>query len=517
MRYGTERLYQSVAILNCGEQATAFFIDKDLVMTAYHAIKDNLLNKTEIVIEIYSGRGKEVEQKKASIVGHSEELDVAILKLDSPITQLSNYLMFSSQDIGPEDVWETVGFPIAWTESEQGSKYCYIKGDVYQVTPFDSTAIYDVHLSSKYIKEEWPYSLGGLSGAPMISNGYVVGLIINEENSAIHTPLQAVSVTKLTQFLSENNIQIHHPPVIGSKTLDNPLDKRLHMQKNQCDDLFDNIEYEKNFPEMDLLINSYYIKYDESSKSKISKLAEYLAEVLMDYACTLSDIDKGVSTKNVLRLAKKTQECAKQIEAEGKLGSIMLWMLLEGVIGAPKTFTRYSIDRDAPINEIHVGIGEDENLILYMGDGKLSEGLMDATREAIAALESYSVGIEDGIYTLDDCTFNYISSSPLKELIGSFIPPNVRDWDNISCELIVFTGYNSELLKKIEGREFSQEQINQFLVQAYQKECQDNDQQIYELVSENQNINKLKINWFILPFVNVEEFKEMVLEKVDSI
>lgn len=516
MKGGTERIFRSVAILNCDEQATAFFIGQDLAITAFHAIKGNLINQSDIILEIYTGQGKEVEERKANIIDYSEELDVAILKLSTPITHLSDYLMFSNQDINPENVWETVGFPRDWNESEQGSRYCYIRGDIYQVTSFDSTAIYDVHLSSKYIKEDWPYSLGGLSGAPLILNGYVVGVIINEENSTIHTPVQAVSVMKISQFLSKNNIEVHNPSAFQAEPLDNRLTKRLNMQKSQCANLFDKLEYEQNFPEMDLLINSYYIKYDEDSTSKVSKLAEYLAEALMEYACALSDIDKGTdSTRNLFKLAEKTKECAKQIEAEGKLGAIMLWMLLEGIIGAPKTFTRYSLDRDALLNEIHVGIGENRNLILYMGDGKLREGLMDATREAVTALESYSIDIQDDIYMLDDRTFDYMSSSELKDLVGTFTTSDARDWDNIACELTVFTGYNSQLLKKIEEREFSKDQINQILVRKYQKECESNDQQIYEIISENQNVNSLKVNWFILPFSSIQDFKEMVLEKLE--
>lgn len=515
MREKLEHLYKSVAMLHCNEQGTAFFISSEFAITAYHAIKDYILNQTEIILEFYTGQEEGFEKRQADVVSYNKKLDVAILKLNTPIVHLSKYLMFSDQDLEPDDKWESLGYPMNWTDSEKGTKYCYIKGEIYQLNSFDQSITYDIQLSSRFIKEDWPYSFGGLSGSPLILNGYVVGIIINEENSAIHTPLYAVSTMRISQFLKDNNINIHNLSMDQEVALENRLTKRLDLQKIQCESLFNKLEYEQNFPELNLLINSYYIQYDEDASSKVSQLAEYLSEALTEYACALSTLENGVKdTSSLFQMFKEIQECTAKIEKEGKLGAILLWMLLEGILGAPKTFTRYSLNKTILLNEIHAGIGENDNLILYMGDGKLKDGLIDAIKESIIALENHLFDIQEDIYLLDDIAFDYMNPSDLKKRVSEFYFAEDKNWNKTSCELAVFTGYNSELLKIIEKNKWSKQQINKVLIENYKKECQGNDQEIYRMISENDAIKELKINWFILPFCDIEEFKKMVLDKV---
>lgn len=519
-----EDLYLITSKLIGHEQATAFLINKNYAITARHAIKVNIEEDNPVVLEFYTGGGKETIKRTARVVHESEEYDTAILELEEAITHIKRWITLCDYDINAKDNWETAGFPRGW-EVELGNKYCYIKGDVYQNSHFDLTTKYDIHLASEYIKEEWISGFGGLSGAAMISNGKIVGIIIHEEYSVIKTPLKAISIRKIRNFLKESGISFESSSdksknIFAGKNL---LSDRLILQKSSCEELFFKVNYEKNILNLNLSIDSYFIKYNDDGTQKVNNLAKYLSRAFVQYACSLVEINKGINDlMKMMIVYHKIEQCISKMKKNKLTGRLILWMLIEGVIGAPKTFLRIpsSKDREYYISEVHLGINNGIETILHLGDSKLRGSLSEAVREVIKSLVD-EVNIKDGviniqndIYIPDEYVYNNMEPSQLKDLLGVFIMPNKRNWDNIKCELTIFTGYNSDMYNSAEGFNLTKEEKETFLEQIFTKECVDNEKFIYDVVEKNSNINQLKINWFVLPFNTTDSFEELVLNEI---
>ncbi|WP_242264111.1 Hachiman antiphage defense system protein HamA [Bacillus cereus group sp. BfR-BA-01400] len=504
----SEIFYQITAKLSCKKQATAFLINEKIALTARHAVEDHISDDSEIALEFYTD--SEASTKVfAKVIGESEVYDVAILELDETIGHIQNWPSLSSQKILSEDKWETVGFPKDWDSVARGSKFCYLKGNVYQISSFDTTAIYDIHLSSEYIDEDW--ELNGLSGSPIFINGEIKGIIIAQEYSVIKSPIKVISINKIVKFLEENDVKINTS--FGSKS--NLVNNRLDRQRTTCEELFEKVEYQSEFSQENLKVNSYYLKYDNDGEPQLNQLAQYLTKAITEYACDLVDIENGSKNPlNLMTIFRKTQDAIIQLQKYDKLGSLILWMLIEGVLGAPKGCIRLSLSEDSGAStKVHIGMNYENQLLLYLGDGKLNPDLKSAVSNSIEALK-YVNNVEDDIFLMDEYIYEQVEESKLKDLLSEFQDPIRRNWGNVSLEITVFTGYDSGLLKRFEKMQLSKEQIEKIIVEKYIKECNENEEYICSLLKEETHFHKLKINWFTLPFKDVGDFEHLILTKL---
>jgi len=522
----TENLHIITAKLLGDEKATAFSINRSYVITARHAVKQNIKENSSVNLEFYEDGGRKSIKRTAIVVHHSEEYDIAILKLNKDITHINNWIELSDQIIKADDSWETAGFPVGWDEVKEGSKYCYIRGEVFQNFEFDLSTKYDIHLASTYIKEEWEYTFGGLSGAAIISGGKIVGIIIDEEYSVIKSPLKAISIKRIKNFLIDSRIGVESSLEEKQELWQtkNRLSMRMKLQKNTCEELFLKVEL-KNPLNANLSIDSFILKYNDDGTQKVKNLAKYISDSLMQYACSLVEINKGCNDlTKMMKVIQKVNLCITKIKEKGMLGRVILWMILEGAVGAPKAFLRLPLDKTKEycISEVHIGISDNGKLILYLGDSKLRDNLAEAVVEAIQSLEKEIkisngiIDIENDIYIADEYVYDNIESNKLKDLLEIFIKPNTRDWSDVEYELTIFTGYNASIYNGIERLDLSVEEKEQYLEQIFNKECDENQKIIHSKLNECFGIIKLKINWFILPFDTIESFEGLVLSEIEG-
>ncbi|WP_025029017.1 Hachiman antiphage defense system protein HamA [Caldalkalibacillus mannanilyticus] len=493
----------------CGVQGTAFFIDESHAITAKHCVDNKIMNNVDIILYFIGDRG-EAETRGAEVVDFDGELDIALLKLDDPVTHVNKWIQVCSDEVLQVHNWETVGYPEYWNEIEEGTKHCYIKGNVHYIDNFEKKTVYDVHLSSELIKEDWAYTLGGLSGSPLIISGKIYGLIVREENSAIKSQLKAVSFNKCEAFLLRNQRGISCS-FASSNLL---VSGRLKTQMKNCNELFQKIDFTIPDNSIKVVLDPFILKYSEQGQSKINDLAKYLANSLNQYVCDLSEL-KELSTKpmKVNEIYQKTKRAIYEIQKQGKLGSIILWMLLEGVLGVPKFFKRFGMrEESASFNEIYLGM-RNSKLLFYLGEGKLSSDFKEGAKDFIRLLEN-CVDIKEDIFISDEDMYEDISPGYFKTLLDKFINNQTRDWDDVKLEMVIFTGYDSMQLRKIESENYSTN-LEEVVKQVYIRESEYNYRFICDEMHSYRGISQVTIKWFILPFNNVSEFEKRVLKEFD--
>ncbi|WP_303223835.1 serine protease [Intestinibacter bartlettii] len=201
------------------ERGTGFYISEDLILTAYHVVEDCDIEE-KIKEDLFSQEIKEEQFKidiidtesgnsinKAFIFDKNEELDIALLKIRTKKENIK-ILPFKLNKIKEYDKWRAYGCfePLIGTNNSFEKKM--MKGEIYQTECFKKNK-YDLNLESKYLKEE-PCHGGydGLSGSPIVINGKISGVIVQEEQSEIDSPLKAVSTYKIKHFLQKNKIDL---------------------------------------------------------------------------------------------------------------------------------------------------------------------------------------------------------------------------------------------------------------------------------------------------------------------
>lgn len=198
------KLMNLIARVDCNNAVgTAFLIDNSTLLTAYHVVKKH--SEVNDRVKIFFNQMSET-YKEASVISISEENDVAILKLSECISE-KEFLKINSSQIYEGMEWRSYTCFDGFDGTENQFEKKLIKGKIFQNEEFNKEK-YDISLDGEYLKSDWIGNFEGCSGSPLVIDGYISGIIVKEENSAIKSPLKAVSIYKMKEYLKEKNINI---------------------------------------------------------------------------------------------------------------------------------------------------------------------------------------------------------------------------------------------------------------------------------------------------------------------
>lgn len=174
----------------CGsENGTGFFVDANMLISAYHTVMDN--NDTGNTILVYA----DGVSLSATIKDKEENLDIVLLELEKSMDV--NIFPLETTTLREGEEWETFGFP--YKVNNTGLKF---RGNVHQL---ESNSRWDYLLNCSTVQTEYDY--GGLSGSPIIVSDKVCAVTLIQKADK----LGVVSVKKLENFLVANGIDVVQP------------------------------------------------------------------------------------------------------------------------------------------------------------------------------------------------------------------------------------------------------------------------------------------------------------------
>ena len=183
-----------VKIIYKKENATGFFITADTIMTAYHIFLDSEIDEDSIFFR----KNNDTGIYNASILHIDKENDICLLKVTN---ENSSYLPLTETTIQINNNWNSFGFP--YKGVNDGLR---IFGTINQLVRDEK---YDFTLNCSNIESGYDYS--GLSGAPILSFGRVIGLTLKQLDNKIG----AISINKIVDLLSKFQIKILKEEVLN--------------------------------------------------------------------------------------------------------------------------------------------------------------------------------------------------------------------------------------------------------------------------------------------------------------
>jgi V8-like Glu-specific endopeptidase len=193
-------IYDCICLVECGTASgTAFLINSNTVLTAFHVISEcgsntiklNFTSKAECCNASYLEKDPKLR-----------ELDIALLSLDVSLHR-DRYLELVNRALTAKQKWITRGYPAA--KKTTGENLQSDKNQINQILPtlqknkIDLQLDFDMKLTS----------YKGLSGAPVIIDDYVVGIINEELNQNGSTrEISALSVKHFEPYIISPDIQI---------------------------------------------------------------------------------------------------------------------------------------------------------------------------------------------------------------------------------------------------------------------------------------------------------------------
>lgn len=174
----------TVKIIYKNEQGTGFFIAKNIILTAYHIVMDEVITDNSIQIVLNDN-----SIQKCQILLTDEKNDICLL---SPQFENQNFLPLYQTPIRINENWESYGFPY---QGEQVGLRIY--GTINQLIDNEK---YDFTLNCNEIDVNYNYD--GLSGSAVVSDGKVIGVVLKQLDDKIG----AVSLSKIIDLLKSENV-----------------------------------------------------------------------------------------------------------------------------------------------------------------------------------------------------------------------------------------------------------------------------------------------------------------------
>ncbi|MGN7414110.1 pentapeptide repeat-containing protein [Paenibacillus sp. SAF-068] len=176
--------------LECGEKrGTAFMISDSLALTAYHTLE--YYDSEEIKISFPYNENLHVTAKLINKIN-----DVALLSIDG-LLQIENSFLLAGEKILPDKEWSTFGYPAS--REPTGGRFT---GKV-TLDNLVGDKTYNIDLNVNEGKNGLVFD--GLSGAPLIIDNHIVGVITVEKNGKA---LGATSLSSINALLESNDIAV---------------------------------------------------------------------------------------------------------------------------------------------------------------------------------------------------------------------------------------------------------------------------------------------------------------------
>ena len=202
--------YYKGAILKvkCGkEEGTAYLIGNNLALTAYHVVREHDTNSSEIIL--HNDKYPALSAKINVLINDDWKIrDVAILDILNSYEHVDYIKMAVSKDIPISTPWYTRGYLI----TKQGDGLNFIPNEKMFISDSyesftDDRVNYDLDLS---LNNVWS-SYAGVSGSPILIDGYSFGVIITEcLQRGEARELSGLSTRKFSDLLNTLDVDVTH-------------------------------------------------------------------------------------------------------------------------------------------------------------------------------------------------------------------------------------------------------------------------------------------------------------------
>ncbi len=195
-------LQEIVFKIECnGISGTAFFINKNRAITAYHNIVDHEKNNINCTLSCGRKFKANLSQK---VTEHYKKLDVALLELHDDFHFSENFSFTNYKKIENGTYWISRGFPSA--KKISGDNILYGDNNIIN-QQLNHLRNYKIDLELEHSKKLSTYS--GYSGSPLVINNSISG-IINQEllENGESKELTALSIKYFIDLLLSEDIDI---------------------------------------------------------------------------------------------------------------------------------------------------------------------------------------------------------------------------------------------------------------------------------------------------------------------
>jgi hypothetical protein len=180
------------------------------------------------------------------------------------------------------------------------------------------------------------------------------------------------------------------------------LDKFLSAAREKYEKCIDVIEHKEAISGISITTRLHHLRFNGNCQPVIDVLAAYLYGRIIDYCLAMKNRpalmtseEAAMFTKEAKRLFINPTPKPDDPDKTGEAGEILLYFLLETVLGAPQIVAKMDLKTNPKLEShgsdgIHMKWNEPEDIVdLYFGESKLYQDVGQAMTAALASIKDF--------------------------------------------------------------------------------------------------------------------------------
>lgn len=175
------------------------------------------------------------------------------------------------------------------------------------------------------------------------------------------------------------------------------LEKYLEVAVDHYDAHLDSVNCEAGIAGVKTTLRFHHLRFDANGQPKFGDLARCLAQHVVTFCLSAQQREPADRWDQRVKIANEAKRLFRADDRSGEAGELLLYFLLETVLGAPQIVAKMDLKMNAKA-EVHGSDGihvrwhrEDGQLDLYFGESKLEQDVGSALTNAFASIERFHV------------------------------------------------------------------------------------------------------------------------------
>lgn len=287
-------------------------------------------------------------------------------------------------------------------------------------------------------------------------------------------------------------------------------------------------EVQKNFAVNDTntICHFHCVTLDGNGQVRIEGLVEYLSNCLIDYAIPRKEIDrvfkdfqKTGSAIELSKLSSKAKSLFTSLNNSGESGELLLFLFAEYLLKLPQLISKMSLKTNSQLHYngadgVHLGVCEDsKKLCLYWGESKLYKSPSSAIYECMKSIAPLLKGNGTGydrrdLHLLSE--FMNVNDPDLMHALVAYLDPDDPNFNLLEYRGICLIAFDHDC--------YGEEGVAQVIDEVTQKISSQIDTWNKNVLTRitAEELAKIKIHVFLLPFPSVDDFRKKFNEKIDG-
>ncbi|OTG59436.1 hypothetical protein B9T36_08750 [Acinetobacter sp. ANC 4204] len=285
-------------------------------------------------------------------------------------------------------------------------------------------------------------------------------------------------------------------------------------------------EVQKNFAVdgTNSICHFHCVNVDGNGQVRIDGLIEHLSNCLIDYAIPRKEIDrvfkdfeKTGSAMELAKLSGKARGLFTSLSNSGESGELLLFLFAEYLLKLPQLISKMSLKTNSQLHYngadgVHLGVCEDsKKLCLYWGESKLYKSPSNAIYECMKSIAPLLKGNGTGydrrdLHLLSD--FMNVNDPDLMKALVSYLDPDDPNFNLLEYRGICLIAFDHDC--------YGEDGVAQVIDEVTQKvssQIEIWNRNVFNRITA-EDLAKIKIHVFLLPFPSVEDFRKKFNEKI---